>query len=98
LHEGLRCADIASDLSDAVDPYSNGLWRATAAALAGRRTSMRGHLASAAATISDDWGPVAGYLARDLAINWRRTLTIAMRVGAKDDAAAGAPCAITAAP
>jgi hypothetical protein len=92
LYDGLRCASVYEPA--AADSMHRSL--ALLAALSGRRGAMHAHLAKAAEAIdrghddAEQPTEARAYAALAAAADWRRSLTIAERVGAKDDALPGA--------
>jgi hypothetical protein len=89
-YDGLRCSEAA--LSDVIDPPKFNSNLAVLAALIGRAGSMRAHLGTAAVTLDDKAQIIPGFLAHRLAEDWRRTLVIAERSGAKSDKLIAASC------
>ena len=91
LHDALSCR--GPDFYETFEHDTLERHLAIAAALAGRRTTMNAHLAAAAHGLdaSDPGFPLA-WPVKSLASDWRRALTIAERVAAKDDDAPAPAC------
>ena len=83
--QALQCSSLYG--SNSQDEFNREL--GLLSALSGRRGSMKAHLASAAAAVErgaeSSTPDTQSYFALALAADWRRALTIAERVGAKDD-------------